>query len=363
MATIRKIGYVEKKDRDTRGIRPGEKKTTTKTSTATTPTATKTSSALPTATATGNNIDWERTKSNNPTFSEQDLATHSQLSSLERTQANSKRRSAGQPPIIISTSENTGGAGAKRIAEGGANRNEPGVKATVTPLNTPTNEDNAAIVLQGAMQKAREEGALETEKELIVLQGEMQKVREDEALHPGETEFQRERRITDELARERELQERTEDRRFFEILDLRRRELELKRREEDARFYAELEEAKTKAKNKDRKKEEKFWEDLAEEKENIKEQERVEDAQYYNEIARLNRERDLRERAEDAAYYAGLNRGGGGGSTSTNNPGPEVTLISKETERVWRGPSTLSFGLLATGGYWTEEEFEKSKKK
>ena len=52
---------------------------------------------------------------------------------------------------------------------------------------------------------------------------------------PGETDFQRERRISDEQARQRTLENREVDRKFFEQIAINKREEELKQREEDYR--------------------------------------------------------------------------------------------------------------------------------
>lgn len=185
---------------------------------------------------------------------------------------------------------------------------------------------------------------------------------------PGETDFQRERRISDEQARQRQLINRDQDRKFFEQIEIDKREAELKQREEDALFYRRLE-----AKKRDREVEARQIEaDVflleARRREELRIKQREEDSEYYDKIAEDNRKRELEYRKEDEEYWDNLRKrreeDDDGGIPAPSPPGtPTPTPTPSGTTRTYKPPSALGFGLLKTSGGFTDEEEEKKKKK
>lgn len=179
---------------------------------------------------------------------------------------------------------------------------------------------------------------------------------------PGETEFQKERRISDEMARQRQLQLREQDSKYFEQIAINKREAELKQREEDAAYYARIEKLKRHQEILKRLNEEKYWLEIARAREEEEDKKRKEDEEYWEKIAEENRKRELEYRKEDDEYWDEINKRREEDkkeptptpTPSPEEPGEEVPITDPETGRRFMVPSSLLFGLLRTSGYYEE---------
>ena len=182
---------------------------------------------------------------------------------------------------------------------------------------------------------------------------------------PGETEFQAERRISDQQARARELKYREEDQKFFEDIEIKKRLREVEQRQEDEAFYRELRRKQYERETQERAEEQEDWFEIAREREERKQKEREEDAIYWDKIARQNREREIQYRKEDDEYWDNLRKR----REDDDEPSPSVPGTAPAptqpsgTSRTFMPGSSLGFGLLKTSGGFTDEEEEKKKKK
>jgi len=190
-----------------------------------------------------------------------------------------------------------------------------------------------------------------------------------EGKREGESDFEYERRRSDEAARARQLAYREEDRKYFDQIEINKRLKEIEQRDADEKFYRDLRRKQYERESQERAEEQEDWAEIARAKEIQRQKEREEDSIYYEKVAEENRARELRERKEDEEYWDNIqNRRKEEKKEPTPSPAPkpkepeeEVPIKDPETGRIFHVPSSLLFGLLKTSGYY--EEFLKEEKK